>query len=218
MIRGIGQAWRAIAVSLIAPVAVVACGVSTTIGTADTVDSNTGGGTSGTGGLQGNGGADPKPDSGDVSPGNAVIEFTVRGPGAYCGPACPGPPINVKDSEGQALTLAGSCMTDCSSCMPHSCISCPAIGVAVTGAKLDWDGTYYTTSTCVPAGAVGTNACRTPAHAKPGTYTATFCATHGILTGPDGGIQQCVTSGPPKCGSVEFDFPSSTVVKGTVGP
>jgi hypothetical protein len=45
-----------------------------------------------------------------------------------------------------------------------------------------------------------------------------MCATPGKIVGPDGGVQQCVTSGQSKCGTVDFDFPSSTVVKGTVGP
>ncbi len=84
----------------------------------------------------------------------------------------------------------------------------------MTGATLDWDGSYNTTSTCGP----GTT-CVQSVFAKPGTYTAKMCATPGDLTGPDGGFQQqCVNTGPPKCGSVQFDFPSSTVVKGTVGP
>lgn len=60
--------------------------------------------------------------------------------------------------------------------------------------------------------------CAEPVFAKPGKYTAKMCVTPGKLTGPDAGQRQCVTTGPEKCGSVEFDFPSSTVVKGAVGP
>ena len=78
---------------------------------------------------------------------------------------------------------------------------------------MEWDGTVYATSTC----GAGTS-CTGPTYVKPGKYSATVCATPGSLTGPDGGVPQCVTSGPVQCATVEFDFPSSTVVKGTVGP
>ena len=78
---------------------------------------------------------------------------------------------------------------------------------------MEWDGTNYVTSTC-GAG----KSCTEPTYAKPGKYTATMCATPGKLTGPDAGARVCVASGAAKCGSVEFDFPLSSVVKGTVGP
>ena len=149
-----------------------------------------------------------------MSPGKASIEFTVTG-GSYCHHGCDGPPsVNVVDSAGHGLELGSNCYTDCRSCSISGCPPgpCSQDGI-VTGANLNWDGSYLATSTCGP----GTS-CLEPAVAPPGKYTATFCATPGKLMGPDGGFQQCVPSGPAKCASVKFDFPSSTVVKGTVGP
>lgn len=166
----------------------------------------------GSGGPIGAGGSTAT-DASSVSSGKASIEFTVTGRDSYCGPGCPAPAISIMDSEGRTLTLEEGCQTDCRTCLPAPCIYCPAIGVAITDVKLDWDGTVYVASAC-GAG----NACAKSRFAPPGRYTATFCATPGKLTGPDGGIQQCVNTGPSKCGSVEFDFPSTTVVKGTVGP
>jgi hypothetical protein len=79
---------------------------------------------------------------------------------------------------------------------------------------MEWNGSYYARSTC----GTGTS-CVESVFAKPGKYTATMCATPGKLAGPDGSVQgQCVPSGPAKCSSVVFDFPSGTVAKGTVGP
>jgi hypothetical protein len=167
----------------------------------------------GTTGVDGSGGTSAG-GTGGVSPGNASIEFTVTG-GPFCHHGCDGPPaIAVADSTGHGLELASNCYTACKSCSISGCPPGPCYQDGVlTGAKLDWDGSYLATSTCGP----GTS-CLEPAVAPAGKYTATFCATPGKLTGPDGGFQQCVTSGPPKCGSVEFDLPSSVVVKGTVGP
>jgi hypothetical protein len=87
------------------------------------------------------------------------------------------------------------------------------MGVAITGGQLEWDGTYGAQSTC----GMGT-ACVGAAYAKPGKYTATMCATPGTLVASDAGPAQCVPSGPAKCGHVEFDFPSSAVAMGTIGP
>ena len=170
--------------------------------------STAGNNTTGSGGSAGAG----------VPPGTASIAFTVVG-GPYCmTETCgAGPSIDIKDSAGKSLTLTTSCSDlSCGTCMRSPCpgIACAIRGIKVTGASLDWDGSSYVTSTC----GTGT-ACTGPAFAPPGKYTATFCATPGKLTGPDGGFQQqCVTNGSPKCASVEFDLPSSVVVKGAVGP
>jgi hypothetical protein len=75
-----------------------------------------------------------------------------------------------------------------------------------------WDGSYTTKSTC-GAGF----ACDKTMYAQPGTYTAKMCAAPGTLTGQSGS-QACTNTGPGKCGTVTFEFPSSTVVKGTIGP
>jgi hypothetical protein len=144
------------------------------------------------------------------------IEFTVVG-GPYCKAQCgAGPSIGIANPSGKSLVLTTNCDVPCSTCLAPSCpppIACPNIGINVTGATLDWDGSYYATSTC----GSGTS-CLEQTFGAPGEYTATFCATPGTLIGPDGGVQECVTSGPAKCGSVTFAFPESAVVFGTVGP
>lgn len=179
------------------------------------------GASSGTGGFSGSGGdggVNTGGTGGGVSPGKASIEFTAVGPDSYCmtSQCNAGASIGLKDSSGKALTLTTNCSdVSCKTCTSSACPGyfCQPNGIAITGAGLDWDGRNYVTSTC----GAGTS-CVEPAYAKPGKYTATMCATPGKLTGPDAGPRQCITSGPVKCGSVEFDFPSSTLVKGTVGP
>jgi hypothetical protein len=81
----------------------------------------------------------------------------------------------------------------------------------VHGTKLEWDGTYYAQSTC------GSGlTCAAKAHAKPGKYTAAFCATPGELGVVANNVAQCVRSGAELCRTVEFDFPADTVVKGSL--
>jgi hypothetical protein len=186
----------------------LACSSSTSTGSGTSAAD----GSNGTGGATGSGGS-----GGGVSPGKATIEFTVTG-GSYCmtSQCGAGAGVGLKDSSGKSLALTTSCSdVSCKTCVSSACPGyfCQPNGIVVTGAGLTWDGTNYITSTC----GTGTS-CTEPSFAKPGKYTATMCATPGKLSGPDAGPRQCVTNGPEKCGSVEFDFPSSTVVKGTVGP
>src|SRR5450432_1521472 len=155
---------------------------------------------------------------GGVSPGTTSIDFKVAGAGSYCmmSDCGAGPSIGIKDAAGGALTLETSCSNvACASCSKSACpgFACQPMGIAVTGAHLDWNGGYYATSTC----GAGTS-CLEPVFAKPGMYTATVCATPGMLTGGDAGPAKCVASGPAKCGQVQFEFPSMTVVNGTIGP
>jgi len=154
-----------------------------------------------------------------TSPGKVSIEFTVAGSDSYCTQSSCGeaPSIDVEDSSGQSLfsVLASCSSVSCETCSTSPCpgYACQIRGIPVTGAKLDWDGRYNVTSTCG-----GGTSCVTYTYANPGHYTAKLCATPGKITGADAGAPQCETSGAAKCGSVEFDFPSSAVVKGTVGP
>jgi hypothetical protein len=154
-----------------------------------------------------------------TSPGNVSIEFAVAGPDSFCMQSTCGeaPTIDVEDPSGQSLfSVSASCSSvSCETCSTSPCpgFACQIRGIQVSGAKLDWDGRYNVMSTCG-----GSTACVTYAYANPGRYTAKMCATPGKITGADAGVPQCETSGPAKCGSVEFDFPSSTVVQGTVGP
>lgn len=171
---------------------------------------------SGSAGTNGSGGNSAGGTGGgrSMSPGTATIGFTVTG--SYCHGGCSfSPSIGIEDSTGRAVVIENPCRTDCATCaVSKSCPTgpCVADGV-VTGANLVWDGSYYATSTC----GSGTS-CSEQTFAPPGKYIAVYCATPGVLTGRDGGPPHCTTTGPEKCGSVDFDFPSSTVVKGTLGP
>lgn len=176
------------------------------------------GGISGSAGATGSGGGGGSSggSGGSGSPGTVTIEFTVVGPDSYCATASlcsAGPSIDVLDSTGNSFfSVVRSCTdVDCTTCQTLACPGyyCPPpSGVAVTGARLIWDGSYTTRSTC-GAGF----SCDETVYAPPGKYTAKMCAAPGTLTG-----QVCTNSGPGKCGTVTFEFPSGTVVKGTVGP
>jgi hypothetical protein len=78
---------------------------------------------------------------------------------------------------------------------------------------LDWTGAYLGDSTC----GSGT-ACEKPMFAAKGKYTAQFCATPGTMTHRDGGASYCKQSGAQKCTTVDFDYPTSSTVRGTLGP
>jgi hypothetical protein len=170
---------------------------------------------------------DGTPGSGlSTSPGTATIEFTVDGAQSYCAQSACGeaPSIDIEDSSGHSLfAVTSSCESvSCDTCSTTPCpgFACMMRGIAVTGAKLQWNGAYNVNSTC-GAG----KSCVAVTYAKPGKYTAKFCATPGKLVAPDGGGQQstsfsavtCETTGPAQCGAVDFEFPSSTTVRGTVG-
>jgi hypothetical protein len=196
------------AVSTLVTLGTFGCGGSVTSGT----------GTTDTQGPRGTGGAaasDGSRDTGGVLPGKVSIEFKVIGPASYCS-GCGLPPISLRDAEGRELMLSAGCDLDCETCagLLPSCHSIICAAVNVTGQTLDWDGSYYTTSTC-GAG----KQCAQSVIAKPGRYTATMCASPGALNGPrTSSDTTCVLTEPAKCGSVGFEFPSSMVVEGTVGP
>jgi hypothetical protein len=95
------------------------------------------------------------------------------------------------------------CLRQCADPVP--------IYIADSSGTLNWDGSYYFQSVC----GTGTE-CFGSTFAKPGKYTATFCATPG--TADPTSATGCDASGPDKCATVDFDFPSSGTVTGTVGP
>src|SRR6185369_7393527 len=94
-----------------------------------------------------------------------------------------GPSIDIEDTAGHSLfAVSSSCMTvSCDTCSTSPCpgFACQIMGIAVTGAKLQWDGAYNVNSTC-GAG----KSCVAVTYAKPGKYTAKFCATPDKLVGP----------------------------------
>ena len=185
--------------------------------------SDTGGaaGGSGAGGSGNAGGSNTGGTGGGTSPGKVTIEFTVAG-GSFCmtSQCGEGPSVDIEGSALDRTCTAFSCQTCQPTYVGPGCgaSQCPAAaeGIAVVGGGLSWDGTYYPSSTCTLNQTQVS--CVEPAFAKPGKYTAEFCATPGTLSGPDGGPRKCVASGPLKCSTIDFDFPSSATVKGTLGP
>jgi hypothetical protein len=84
------------------------------------------------------------------------------------------------------------------------------MGTRFTGGDFVWTGVYYDGSSC--GGGAG---CFIQRFATPGRYRAVMCATPGTLSAPDGGQPVC-TKEAPRCVELPFDFPSSTVVEGTL--
>ena len=174
------------------------------------------GGTPSTGGRPGSGGQRVD-GGGDASPGTTSIKIEIHGSAPHCFASnCgEGPAISISDSEGHMLDLVGSCGSlSCESCSPRRCpgTPCQPQTLPPQEAWLVWDGSNFVGSTC------GIDApCIRRSYATPGRYTATFCATEGMLVTVDGGPSRCVTSGPMKCIELPFDFPSSVPVVGSLG-
>lgn len=171
-------------------------------------------GSGGSGAAKGSGGANSGGASNDTSPGTASVEFSVIG--EYCEHGCGGQPyVGIKDGTGQDLVFDNFCYVDCATCQSTICPPLLCLpDVRVESARFDWDGHYYAKSTC-GSGTV----CLESTYAKPGKYTATLCVMPGTVSGPDGGFQQCLPTGPERCASIAFDFPSAnTIQKGTLGP
>jgi hypothetical protein len=84
------------------------------------------------------------------------------------------------------------------------------------GAMTTWDGSYFQASTCGAGKSCFEDAC-----APPGKYLAHMCA---YPDGEDGGAGPFCSFNPQAvpakavCVEVPFDFPSTGVVEGTIGP
>jgi hypothetical protein len=153
----------------------------------------------------------------ETSPGTVTLRLTVSPGRSYCDQDdfCNfASHIHVRDPSGRVLlTALPFCQPICSQlCAPPPCPGFPCIpmGTRFTGEQLVWSGVYYDSSTC-GAGA----GCFIQRFATPGRYRAVMCATPGTLSAPDGGQPVCAKEGP-RCVELPFDFPSSTVVEGTL--
>jgi hypothetical protein len=154
-------------------------------------------------------------------PTTITLKETVPTDRPYCDQTsgCTGPThFEILTADGKSLTFSQPlCSVACSaSC---SLAICP-LGVCIaphgsmfTGAQMDWDGSFYSTSTC------GTNnvSCYQKNQAPPGKYIARMCGTPGKLDNPDAGFQaNCVASGPQVCVDVSFAYPGPTPVVGAL--
>jgi hypothetical protein len=146
--------------------------------------------------------------------GSVTFELTAAGAPAvtYCvGRNCGTEWLTIKTVMGQELGLTHSCMSDCASCRQVGCTLLCALPQPLKpeGVQQVWDGTYFTPSMCGQG-----NACANANCAPPGRYVATMCA--GVKNNPD--MMFCETDPNQQCVDVEFDYPTSQVVRGTVGP
>jgi len=182
-----------------------ACGGATTGGSG-----NDGGGASGSGG----GGGTPNPGPVTCTAGSVTFEFTSAGAPAvtYCvGKNCGVEWLAVKDASGQEMALTHSCSSDCALCQQMGCDLLCALPRVMTpeGERQVWDGTFFTQGMCGQG-----NTCAIANCAPPGKYVATMCA--GVKNNTD--PMFCMTDPDQQCVDVEFDYPTTSVVRGTVGP
>jgi hypothetical protein len=153
-----------------------------------------------------------------------TLKIEVPTNGSFCDQvaACNVPPahITILDGNGKALTLTRPsctvlCGTACEAaiCPLKSALCTAPHGAAFTGTELDWDGTYFTMSTCGQS-----TSCYAPHLAAAGHYVAHMCATPGTLSPPDGGWNAtCTASGTELCIDVPFEYPATAPVIGRVG-
>jgi ribosomal protein S8E len=153
-----------------------------------------------------------------------TLKIEVPTNGSFCDQvaACNVPPahITILDGNGKALTLTRPsctvlCGTACEAaiCPLKSALCTAPHGAAFTGTELDWDGTYFTMSTCGQS-----TSCYAPHVAAAGHYVAHMCATPGTLSPPDGGWNAtCTASGTELCIDVPFEYPATAPVIGRVG-
>src|SRR5690349_19217880 len=86
--------------------------------------------------------------TGGASPGKVTIQFSVAGTASYCATSDCGasPSIGIQDAAGNWLQLGTSCSEiPCKTCTATGCPGyfCPPVGIVVTGASMEWDGTMY---------------------------------------------------------------------------
>jgi hypothetical protein len=122
--------------------------------------------------------------------------------------------VTIRPSDGQRplLLSPGPCPVRCEDCRAAPCPSapCPGVGVALTHAELDWDGSHYEAGVCgagVP--------CVTRKVAPKGRYVAELCATRGERTNDSIGFPVCIESGDRVCKAVELEYPTDRDVHAT---
>ncbi|HVU50683.1 MAG TPA: Kazal-type serine protease inhibitor family protein, partial [Polyangia bacterium] len=147
-----------------------------------------------------------------------TLKLDVPADRPYCDQTmgCTGPThFQIFTAAGQPLSPSQPlCSVTCGGTCQYN--PCPAIaciashGTMFTGASMDWDGSFFTMSTC------GMNVgCYQKNKAPPGMYMARMCATPGKLDNPDAGFQaNCVASGSQVCVDVPFQYPGPTPVVG----
>jgi hypothetical protein len=156
----------------------------------------------------------------DKSPGTVTLQLNLPSSQSFCDQlqACAFflDHISLATVAGQSLQFnAGFCPVMCSS--QCSGVACPAIacpiggGQAVTQVQMNWDGSYYESSTC----GQGTS-CYNRRFVLPGRYVAHMCATPGTLAQGDVGPATCTPTAPQECVDVTFDLPGPPLVEASL--
>lgn len=154
-----------------------------------------------------------------TSPGTVSVKVTIAPGASFCDADACGPATHVwfSDPGGTYINTAPPfCRAACAvGCVQPPCpgFACPMIGLAYTGEQRTWNGVYYQQSTCGAA-----VECYQQRFVQAGRYVASVCATPGIQTGPDSGVNPtCTKTGERQCAKVTFDFPASAPVELTLG-
>jgi len=132
--------------------------------------------------------------------------------------------LAITPRSGTQLELYPEEMTeDCESCFSGEGFAVP-IGwydspLEDAGATRTWDGRYFGPGTCPPPVPTGRSSrCQTASCAAPGPYLATMCACAESPLNGSQGFPPYATSdcANPVCVDVPFEYPSATVVTGTL--
>jgi hypothetical protein len=184
----------------------------TACGGATVPEGNAGG--SGAAGSAGSGGGGAEAGPVGCTVGSVTFELIAAGAPAveYCtGKNCGTEWLAIKSASGQELQITHPCMSDCTSCRQEGCALLCALPQPLKpeGVRQEWDGTFFTPGTCGQG-----DMCANPNCAPAGKYVATMCA--GVKNNPD--AMFCETDPNQQCVDVEFGYPTTDVVRGTIGP
>jgi hypothetical protein len=199
---------------------VVGCG-STSLSKPD-------GGAAGSGGAGSDGGIDDGAAGGQsggggagaggsgASLGSVTVRLVLPAGRSFCG--CNGGlGFTILDGAGVSVgNLYGRCSTTpCSTCTFSPCAAIPCVPEPPRAESgFTWDGTTFATTASTCGNHV---ACELPTFAPAGQYVARMCATPGTFTSDDGGVWgTCSGTGTMECVDVSFDYPSESVIVGTL--
>ena len=163
----------------------------------------------------------------DGGPGNCggpvAFQLTVSGDASFCTGqgSCSAEWLTVQRADKTPVQIDTSCVAACGACEPVGCPgNCPQPSpVPKTGATKTWlNGRIFTDKKCNSKAGGGSIPCSEPACAPAGKYIAHMCAFRAGDAGAGNGCSAEAATPAQICTDVEFDFPTTSPVKGTVGP
>ncbi len=182
--------------------------------TAGSGEGGTTGGSSGAGVTAGSGGAGGSSSSGTCQ-GSVMFELEIQSasPRDYCTNAC-GAWFSLQEID--AASYRDPCgVRSCDTCELGPCPSvwCGDLPLSSSSLSAAWSGEHFVSATCGEDLVCTTGEC-----APPGRYTVAMCVTEN-LNRFWGTTNDCTRVGEVVCTEVEFDWPMTGVVKGTInGP